>query len=562
MLQELDIDSYAVVERLRLRFRAGLNLLTGETGSGKSIVVDSLALLFGARGSSDVVRPGARRARISGIFDLPRGAGVRAWLQECGIDADGEDLIVERQILASGKSRAYVNGTPATMALLRGLAAYLGDIHGQHEQQTLLSPGVQLRMLDEFAGITGEVRALGEAYRRWSEIRRQLGRLKGDEQERLRRMDLLRYQAAEIRSAEVQLGEDDELGREQARLAHAERLQQGGFEAYSALYDASASASAQIKSAASALDALTAYEDRFAPFVASLEAARSAVDDVAFDLRSYLERLEARPDRQEAVEERLALLDKLKRKYGPSLAEVLDFGRQAEQDLAALESSESEAERLEGELEVAAGDYLRAAEDLSRRRHGAADLLAERTKAELQNLALGNAMLQVRLEPLDAWGPTGIDRTGLLFSANPDQPPRPLGQAASGGELSRVALAFKTSLQESAAPSAYRRTLVFDEVDTGVGGSVAEAIGRRLRKLAGASQVLCVTHQPQIARFAGAHFHVSKAEADGRTTAAVAELDGLQRVKELARMLSGSEITEAALANARQLLMPDTAPNN
>lgn len=554
MLHELDIDSYAVVERLRVRFRAGLNLLTGETGSGKSIVVDSLALLFGARGSAEVVRAGARRARVTGIFDAPPDPAARERLAASGIEAEDDEWIVERQILATGKSRAYVNGSPATVGLLRDLAPHFGDIHGQHEQQTLLSPAMQLDMLDAFAGTGAAVEALRAVYQRWREAGAALERLQGDEQERLRRADLLRYQADEIREAELRPGEDDELDRERTRLAHMERLQRGSAEAYDLLYDSNSSVSAQLKTAAASLSSIGSYDEAFEGFAERLQDARNAVDDVALELRDHLGTLEAQPARQDAIEERLAQLEQLKRKYGSTLEEVLAFGARAEEELAALEGSEIEIERLQGELAAAATEYEAGAQALSGERRAAAARLSARAKEELRDLALARARLEIALAGLDAWGPRGADRASFLFSANSDQPPRPLGQVASGGELSRVALALKTCLEPEARPGAYCRALVFDEIDTGVGGSVADAIGRRLKQLAQGNQLLCVTHLPQIARFADAHFHVAKTETEDRTNATVDELSEAQRIDELARMLSGAEITSAALANARQLL--------
>lgn len=554
MLHELDIDSYAVVDRLRVQFAAGLNLLTGETGSGKSIVVGSLAMLFGARSSSGVVRSGSRRARISGIFEAPPDTTMRATLASSGIEVACDELIVERQILDSGKSRAYVNGTPVTVAFLRDLAPYLGDIHGQHEQQTLLSPKFQLSMLDAFAGIESQTEQLENLYSRWRATSTLLERLKGSEQERLQRIDLLRYQAGEIRHAALQPGEDEELSRERVRLAHTERLQQSGFEAYGVLYDSAASASAQIKAAAKSLASMEQFDECLERFSVALEDARNTVDDVAFELRSYLEKLEVQPDRQEIVEERLALLEKLKRKYGPALSEVLAFAERIKEELAALEGNDADAERLGAELQEASLEYERLSQHLSRKRSAAAALLAGQTERELRHLALDKARFEVELGTLNAWTASGVDRVALQFSANPGQPLRSLGQVASGGELSRVALALKTCLEATADSGVYRRTLVFDEIDSGVGGSVAEAIGRRLKQLAAGSQLLCVTHLPQIACFADAHFHVRKTEIDARTSATLHELSNSERIQELARMLSGAEVTDAALANARELL--------
>ena len=554
MLHELDIESYAVVDRLRVRFYPGLNVLTGETGSGKSIVVGSLALLLGARASVEVVRAGARKARVSGIFDAPRDSAAVARLSASGVDREGDEWIVERQVFASGKSRAYLNGSPVTVGLLRDLAPHLGDIHGQHQQQTLVSPALQLRLLDSFADCDADVAALREVYRRWRASEMALDRLRGNEQERLRRIDLLGYQVSEIVDAAPQPGEDEQLERERRRLANVEALRLSGFDAYSALYDSAASASTLVKSAADSLASIGPFDERFDRFAESLEDARSTVDDVAFELRACLENLEADPHRLEAVEDRLSVLDRLKRKYGPTLRDVVEFGERSARELETLDRSDAEIERLEGDVKAAAGQYARRAGDLSRTRGLAAEELASRTVRELRDLALARSRFTIGLARAASPGADGLDRATLLFSANPGQPLRPLGQVASGGELSRVALALKTCLRQTGSARSDRRALVFDEIDSGVGGSVAEAIGRRLQRLSAADQVLCVTHLPQIACLADAHYRVSKTETGNSTTAAVVELSDTQRVEELARMLSGSEVTVAALENARQLL--------
>lgn len=557
MLQELDIENYAVANRCRVALHAGLNLLTGETGSGKSIIVGSLGLLFGGRASADLVRTGARRARVSGRFDVPADQALVSRLADSGIDCGDDELIVERQVLASGRSRAYLNGTPVTVALLRELAPSLGDIHGQHDQQTLLSPAQQLLLLDAFAKIESDTSALAAAYRRWRRAEDALEQLRGGEQERLQRIDLLRYQVREIRDADLVDGEDGQLLSERNRLANASRLREDGFKAYDALYDASDSASARIKSAATSVSAMAQFDKRLEPLFDSLEEARNIVDDVAFDLRNRVENIEAHPGRQDEIEGRLALLEGLKRKYGPSLAAVLSYAADSETELNGLERRDQALERLRGELEDAAADYTRCSSTVSEARKRAAEELSDRTEAELRDLALARAKFRVDLRQGGSWSPTGQDRISLLFSANAGQVPGPLGQVASGGELSRVALALRTCLGNLAGGGPYRRTLVFDEIDSGVGGRVAEAIGRRLKRTSTDNQVLCVTHLPQIARFAGAHFRVSKSDGPHSTSATIEELAVPQRVLELARMLSGAEVTRAAIANARELLQSD-----
>lgn len=554
MLLDLQLEQYAVVERVHVAFHPGLNLLTGETGSGKSIVVGALSLLFGARASADVVRRGARRARICGTFDVPPGASFLERLDRAGIDPDPEELVIERHVLATGRSRAYVNGSPATLALLGDLAGRLGDIHGQHEQQNLRSAAQQLAMLDAYAGLGEAVARVGESYRRWQSCSQQLDQLKSEEQDRLRSADLLRHQAGELEAAAIEPEEDTDLKQERDRLANAERLRIHAHEAYDALYDSARSAAARLKSATDALTAMAEADPALAGHVDSLEDARSAVEDAAYDLRGYLGSLRADPARLEEVEDRLAHLERLKRKYGPRLEDVLAFQVRVQEQLAGLESAGETIARVEAQLGAASAEYRSLSESVSRRRRKAAEQLARRTGYQLAALALRNSTFLVRLDELGSWGPKGRDKVSLHFSANPGQPPRPLAQAASGGELSRVALALKTTLQQNAAHGEYRRALVFDEVDSGVGGQVAEAIGRRLQGLAEGGQVLCVTHLPQVACFADAHYRVVKTASAVSTTATVLELGGTERVDELARMLSGAEVTPAALENARELL--------
>ena len=554
MLQELDIENYAVVDRLRVEFDSGLNLLTGETGSGKSIVVDSLALLFGARASVDVIRAGARKARITARFDCPLDWAEDPASDTAGRDGRPDELILERHVLASGKSRAYINGAPATLSQLRQLATHLGDIHGQHEQQTLLSPAAQLRMVDAYGGLGDQTEALRRAYQNWNQCMQALRRVKGDEQERLHRLDLLRYQSEELFRAAPVSDEDKTLGRVRKLLANAEELRKSAFAAFDSLYDSSESASARIKSASGDLEQIADIDQSLAEFAERLEDARATVDDVAFELRAYLDRIEADPVRLEEVEERLAVLDRLKRKYGPTLAEVLVFQERVENELKLLDSSDEQIAGLERALEEASADYARRAKELSDARRKVAKALAVQTMAELRDLALPKARLEVAIDTLETWTATGTDRVAILFSANPGQSAGPLGQIASGGELSRVALALKTVLQATSMGAEHCRTYVFDEIDTGVGGSVAEAIGRRLSRLSQQSQILCVTHLPQIACFADAHFHVAKSDDSSHTTATVQQLSNAGRVDEVARMLSGAEVSEAALANAKELL--------
>ena len=553
MLHELDIENYAVVERLRVGFHEGLNLLTGETGSGKSIVVDSLALLFGERASADLVRAGAGKARISGVFDAPSSKQFQVLAEEFGIEDD--ELILERQILASGKTRAYVNGRAMTVTILRKLAPLLGDIHGQHDQQDLFSSKAQLAMIDAFANVAKQVARVGQVHAEWRAAEAKLSELRGSEQERLRLLDLYRFQSQEINEANLSPGEDDRLGGERSRLQNVEQLREAASRAYEALYESSQSASTQLKSAQDALDELTTVDSAHGEARDSISAARASVEDIAFDLQKYLDGLEADPQRLESIEDRLALIERLKRKYGKTLEEVVSYGEEVGAKVEQLNSSEESAAALEAEIEQIRGKYLQLAEALSSKRKKAARQLGKLVGAELGAVALEKAQFQIAIEPGEP-STSGIDRIAFEFTANPGQPLKSLAEVASGGELSRLTLALKTCLAPKGAKkqSGVARTLVFDEIDTGVGGRVAEAIGRRLKGLAGVNQVLCVTHLPQVAGFADAHYFVDKAEAKGQTFATIKELSASERVAELARMLSGEEVTKAAEQNARQIL--------
>ncbi len=556
MLHELQIDNYAVVNRLQVSFRKGLNLLTGETGSGKSIVVGALSLLMGGRGGADVVREGAAKARLCGVFEPQPTSELIALLDQAGFELEDGELIVERQIAATSKSRCYVNGRVATQTFLRALAPHLCDIHGQFDQQKLFSAAEQMALLDQFAGLATPVQKVGLLYKSWRDLRVQLDSLRGDEQERLRQLDLYRYQTQEIAAAGLSAEEEDRLRVDRKKLQNVTRLRDDGATAYSALYESGDSAAAQLKTAITAIGSLADVDKAFASFQESLAEAQATVQDAGFELQGFLDGLEADPGRLESIEDRLADIGKLKRKYGPTLADVIAYGEKVATKVEELSSSEKTADAVEKKLAEAASTFTQAASKLSQARRKASAAFQTQVESELTHLAMQKSRFAVVVNQANeegSWSASGIDRVIFEFSANPGQQLKPLAQVASGGELSRVTLAIKTCLKPEASDGV-PRTLVFDEIDTGVGGSVAESIGRRLKRLAGSDQVLCVTHLPQIAGFADAHFLVEKTSAKGETFARIAELSVHDRLTELARMLSGEEVTAAALANARQLL--------
>lgn len=547
MLHRLDIENYAVVETLRVDFHPGLNLLTGETGSGKSILVDAFSLLLGARASPEMIRAGAGRARVAGIFEV---AGPPP-----GVELEEEEFIVEREILPNGRSRVYLNGRPATVAMLREIAPVLGDIHGQHEQQDLFSPQAQLEMLDQWSGTVPLRDSLASVFAQWTKVSARLETLRRNEQERLRLLDLWKFQHQEISSAGLQPGEDAALEEQKHLLANLSRIQQAGASAYDALYESPAAAAAQVKSAARALEEISRFDASFSPLAQSLHGARITLEETARELRRRLDRLDADPDRLGRIEDRLAAIEKLKRKYGATIEQILAFGEQVRAQIAEQESGEDSMVRLQEEQQRLASEYEDLAAGLSQKRKEGAARLEKPVEKELAALAMDRTRFQIAFET-SGWSAQGTDRVQFLVSPNPGEPPRPLHLVASGGELSRITLAIKTCLAGSLPDAGPRspRTLVFDEIDAGIGGRAAEAVGRRLSRLARRYQLLCVTHLPQIAGFADHHYAVDKQVKAGRTVATVTELEGQQRIRELARMLSGAQVTAEAIRHAEQLL--------
>ena len=556
MLLELVVENYAVVERLRVHFHAGLNLLTGETGSGKSIVVDALGLLLGGRASAETIRTGESRARVAGIFDVREAAAVRRLLEPAGLELEDGELLIEREILAGGKSRAFVGSRPVAVSLLRELAPHLADIHGQHDQQLLFAADAQREMLDAFAASGELLDHTAAIYGAWRAAAAELEELERSEQEKLRLLDLWSFQRKEIESAGLDAEEDATLENERRVLQNVQRLEEAAATAYAAVYDSPESALTLTRAAAKRLEELCRIDSSLEGLREHIQAADLGLQEVSFGLRDYLSRLEANPGRLEEVETRLAAIDRLKRKYGQSIAEVLAFLEEVRRQIASMEHAGERMEQLRASQKKLEAEFGRVAGELTGKRRAAARKLEKRVEAELAQLAMERTVFRVDIAPAN-WSETGADRVDFLVSPNLGEAPRPLEKVASGGEISRLALALKTCL--AAPKTGAFRTLVFDEVDTGVGGSAAEGIGRRLKKLAVANQVLCVTHLPQIASFADHHYRVEKQESKGRTVAAVEELDAAARTREIGRMLSGQKLTPEALKHAEQLIRMSSA---
>jgi len=574
MLQQLHIENYALIDRLALEFGPGLNLLTGETGSGKSIVVDALGLLLGGRPSPDAIRAGAERAVLCGVFQTATPRELRRAAEELGIELQpAGELLVKRELHVSGRTRVFLNDRPATVGALRALAPWLGDIHGQNEQQALFLRAPQLELLDHYAGTEDTVQQVTEAFDDWRRAGARLAELTRNEQEKLRLADLWSFQKQEIEAARPEPEEDQRLAEEKRVLANSTRIQAAVQAAYQQLYEGPGAAGGAVATALRALEDVARFDARLLPVGDSLRGARIAIEDASLSLRDYLERLDANPQRLEQVEDRLAALDRLKRKYGPSLADVLAHLERVSRQLEELESSDELARQAQQHMEAAATRYRELAGELSGRRKTAAARLEKAVARILGELAMENTRLSIQFAPLEetpaggngaGWSATGIDRTDFLISPNPGEPLRPVDQVASGGELSRLMLALKTAVEEQRVPGRQSRraaadpetarTLVFDEIDAGIGGRVAETVGRKLKALAGAHQVLCVTHLPQIASFADQHFYVEKMEQEGRTVTRARRLEDNERAAELARMLSGARITDTVLKHARDML--------
>jgi len=550
MLQFLNISNIALIDDMQVEFESGLNLLTGETGSGKSIIVDALGVLIGGRFTNELLKSGAERGSIEGLFSVTPNPELELLLENAGLDATTE-LIIRREISSTGRNKIFINNQLATQSLLRDLRPYLVDIHGQGDQQTLFNPETHLEILDAFAG-NGELRgAVAEAYQRWNAVRRELESLRHDEAEKFQLVDTLKFQIGELERAQLSPGEDEKLEEERRRLANVEKLTTLCQSSYSRIYEADDAAVTQVRHTLKDVEELAEYESSFRDYVEGLESARAVLEELSFSLRDFADRLEFSPSRLAEIEDRLAEVSRLKRKYGGSIAASLEHLARSEDRLRQIETSDERERELNAELAAARERYLDLARTLHKERVRAAKKFEQAVEKGIAEVAIDNARFQVQVnDSVDAAGQKGIDHTEFYFSANVGEEVKPLARVASGGEASRLMLVLKTVANGSQFP----RTIVFDEIDTGIGGRVSEAVGIKLKKLAQTNQVLCVTHQPQIARFADSHLVVQKEALKGRTQVSVGRLDKAGRVEELARMLTGAEITDSARRHAKELL--------
>jgi DNA repair protein RecN (Recombination protein N) len=594
MLSLLNIANIALIDELRVDFDRGLNLPTGETGSGKSILVDALGVLIGGRFSSELLKSGADRGFIEGLFSVTRNAELEAVMEAAGIapasadqvttgqDAESveidetREIIIRRELSASGRNKIFINNQLATQSLLRELRQFLVDIHGQGDQQTLFNTDTHLELLDSFAGVAALRQEVADTYHRWHDRKRELAALRHDEAEKFQLVDILKFQIAELEGTQLAINEDERLEEERRRLQNVEKLTLLCRESYGLIYEDSDAALARVRQAAKQIEELSAYEASFRDYLDGLESARAVLEDLAFSLRDFSDKLDYSPERLAEIENRLAEISRLKRKYGGTIESALEHLARAEDRLRAVEHSDEREAEITRELDAASADYLDRANKLHRERLRAAKQFEQAIERELAEVAMQDAKFQVQLTASSGSSPDsliadsttarldaalvpstpatftsrGIDRVEFYFSANVGETVKPLAKVASGGEASRLMLVLKTVANASEFP----RTIVFDEIDTGIGGRVSEAVGAKLKKLSETNQVLCVTHQPQIARFADSHLLVEKVVVAGHTTIGISKLDRRSRVEEIARMLTGAEITDSARRHARELL--------
>jgi DNA repair protein RecN (Recombination protein N) len=562
MLAQITITDFAIIDSLSVSFSGGLNILSGETGAGKSIIINAVNLILGGRASPDLVRTGADRASVEALFQLPTESPLSKSLDNMDIPFNGE-VLIKRSISKEGKSRAWINGSLATLQMLSKLGPNLISVSGQNEHQLLLRPDNHLFILDDFGGLTKERIKLNEVYRDYYVLREKAERLKGTLKEEEERRELSQFQIKEIEQARLDPGEDSRLEAEKSRLMHAERLMDIVFRSYQALYEKEESVLSILSLLAKDMDKGVDIDPCLNQYKRQLELSQVQLEDLALDLRDFYSKLRLDPKRLEEVEERLQLIRRLKKKYGPSIESILSFREELSRRGYRLIQKKEDLKKLEAQLEEKRKGLLTRATSLSSKRHNIADAFRKKVEEELTLLGMPGTRFRVQFrsdrsdsdsvsaEMLDSQlTADGIDVLEFMLSPNVGEALRPLVRIASGGELSRIMLALKTIL----ARFGLVETLVFDEIDSGIGGATAAIVGEKLRSLAKYHQILCITHLPQLASCGKTHFLVEKRVSKGRTRTLVSTLDRESRINEIARLLGGKRISEKSLAHAREMI--------
>jgi len=548
MLTDLCIKNFAIIDNLQLSFGSGLNVLTGETGAGKSIIIGAIELILGGRSSAEIIRTGKDEAVVEAIFDLSGEPEIVAKLTETGIDAEGE-LLVKRVVSLTGKNRVYLNGGLSTTARLSAVSRMLVNIYGQHESQTLTRPENHPALLDGFGGLMPLQEEFSRLFAEFAKIRAEIKKLEEGDRDAGRRMDLLAFQSAEIASAGLTAGEEESLLKERQILAHAGRLFQNSRWAFEELYGGDRTILGLLADVKGKIAEIATVDDSLSSMIDALNSICIQVEDAGLSLRDYSAGIEIDPERLREVDDRLDLIGRLKKKYAPTVEEILSFKEQADREIEQLANRVQRRDDLDQSLSDLERKLSEMAVDLGGKRREAALNLKNAMEKELRDLAMKNALFEVSFEVFGEPRPFGMERAEFLFSSNPGEAPKPLSRIASGGELSRLMLALKQVHPESDVP-----TLVFDEVDSGIGGAVSALVGKKLKKVAQRQQVLCITHLPQVAAFANHHFKVDKSVEEGRTVSRVTSLEGDDRVAEMARMLGGMKISVRSLEHAREMI--------
>ncbi len=559
MLLELKVSNFAIIDNLHIEFEAGLNILSGETGAGKSVLLKSLALLMGEKSSADTIRTGAQMATIEGSFDISKRPDIEQNLADLGISVDEHTLIVRRTI-AGDKSKVYLNGNLCTLHNLRdvvaplievaGHSAPLIEMTGQHENRHLLSKAYHLDLLDQYAGTWDKRLTYQKSFQRFQEIQTEIQQLESDAKSKAQRLDFLTFQRDEIAALELSPGEDTEIEAELKKQKSASKLFQFVDQAEDALYGDDDSAISRINSILKRGLEISNIDSDMASKIETLEQAKTLIDDCVYDLRQYVSKIEADPQKLESLEKRLSDLRKVQKKYGPTVNDILAAFEQMETEIRSLQNTEGRIEVLKKESHVLYKELQKLALDIHQRREKGATLLADSVNAELQELNMKGVTFQLNIEKVSELTITGLSDVEFMSQTSAKDPKRPLAKFASGGELSRILLSLKRVVGSSNQP----RTYLFDEVDTGVSGETAEKVGRKLKSIAKGQQVICVTHLPQVAAFGDVHFFIQKSPQKGSITMEVNHLQNKDRIKEIARLISGEKISKTSLDHAAQLL--------
>ncbi len=547
MLQELHIKNFAIIDEVTIAFGQGLNVLTGETGAGKSIVIDAVKILLGDKVSQEIIRDGHEEALIEGIFDISLRTPIQDTLEKVGIVSDDE-LLLKRVISMTGKNRVYINGNIATLSMLANIGENLIDIYGQHEHQSLIKAWFHLDILDTYGALWPLREEIKGGYKKLTSLQKKLKTLKSQTETRDKDFELLSYQLGEIEGGRLIIGEEEDLQKERERLKSSEGILAATQEGFKVLYASEDSVLEKLAEITEGLKKVSTVDEGVNRFSASLQSIAFQLEDIALELRDYSNDVDLAPEHLEEIEERLTFLAKLKRKYDKDVEGILKLGEEVKNKLDEISKGDEREKEVERELNQTERNARSLSEDASTRRKEFSKGLKEGVEKELSGLGMGKASFEVRLEDKQM-SEKGVDSVEFFLSANPGEQVKPLSKIASGGELSRIMLALKLVGKTVGVP-----TLIFDEVDSGVGGKVADEVGMRLRRLSLEHQVLCITHLPQIASYGTTHYHVLKEEKAGRTVVKVEKLDDVERIHEVSRMLGGASVTEKTRDHAEEML--------